>query len=75
MKSLYKQINFDPDSSSAPALRGFPNEVQCLIIDLSGLTYIDASGVVALKAILEELSKSSIHVLLASTPCKYAKCL
>lgn len=50
---------------------GFPNDIKCVILDLSSLNYIDASGVKTLQTVTEEIQNSKIEVLIATNECEY----
>lgn len=69
MKSLFKMIQFDGNVQNDEK-GSFPNDVKCVIIDLSSLTYVDASGVKVLKTVTEDLNKSNIEVLFATNESK-----
>lgn len=45
--------------------------VQYLILDFSGLTYVDPSGVQFLKGLVEEFKTIGISTIFAGTPCKF----
>lgn len=44
--------------------------IKCLIIDFSALSYIDPSGVSALKLLIEDFNKLCINVYIAGASCK-----
>lgn len=48
-----------------------PNQLKYLIIDLSALSYIDPSGVSALKQIITDFNKLNINVCVAGASCKF----
>lgn len=49
--------------------------LKCLIMDFSALSYIDPSGVLALKQLVSEFNKISVNVYVAAASCKQIKCL
>lgn len=66
-KTLYKMVNFEAGASTNNVKMGFPgDQINCVIIDLSCLTYVDASGVKTLRTIVEEIQRANIEVLLAT---------
>lgn len=68
-KTLYRMVNFEGSSKKAQDIKkGFPSdEIKCVIIDLSCLTYVDAAGVKTLRAVVDEMQMANIEVLLATT--------
>lgn len=72
-KSLYKLIQFEPKlvKDMGSISKEFPNDLKCVVIDLSSLGYVDASGVKTLRGIIDELNRSLISVFLASTACMF----
>lgn len=72
-KALYRTINFETSVAEPDDKRGFPNDFRCLIIDLSSLNYIDASGAKTLRSVIEEVQSSGIDVLLSTTECEYQR--
>lgn len=68
-KALYRLIEFGVNVEKG--LKGSPNEIKCVIIDLSCMTYVDASGVKALQTVIDELQATNIEVFLATTECEY----
>lgn len=68
-KSLYGLIDFEAAANAEKGLKCHPHEIKCVIVDLSCLTYVDASGVKALQVVIEELQNANIEVFLATTEC------
>lgn len=63
-KTLYRLVGFEVASEDK---KGFPgDEIKCVIVDLSCLTYVDAAGVKTLRIVVEEMQKTGIEVLLAT---------
>lgn len=58
-EELFNYINLDQN-----------NNVKCLIVDFSSLTYVDPSGVMFLKTVVTLLTKNGISVIFSGTPCK-----
>lgn len=46
-------------------------DFQFLIVDFSGLTYVDPSGVLFLRGLVNDLQMIGVTVSFAGTPCKY----
>lgn len=46
------------------------NEIKCVIIDFSALTFIDPLGVEMLKQIIKDFKRKWIYLFLAGCSCK-----
>lgn len=69
-KILYRLVNFEEKSAeqTADQKHTFHSQpLKCVIIDLSCLTYIDASGVKTLQSIADSMENAKIDVLLATS--------
>lgn len=48
-----------------------PIDINCIIIDFSALSYIDPSGVLALKQLINDFNRLNIRVYIAGASCKW----
>lgn len=65
-KALYRLTNFQATSGSIASLDQKGTTVKCVIVDLSGLTYVDASGVKTLHNSVQEMQTAGLDVLLVT---------
>lgn len=62
---LYKKVQFKADKGDQK--NGYPNDVRCVIIDLSCTTYVDASGVKTLRNVVDDMKNSDVDVLVTTS--------